>query len=72
MAVSLVCLSACMTQKTPTPNRCPIYRHYTKQEWSSLYDAINALPKTSPIIPVLQDYMDLLDKLKVCNDISLQ
>jgi hypothetical protein len=50
----------------PTSN-CPAAPNYTAQEWQRIEELVAELPETSPIIPVLQDYMDLLDKLKIAN-----
>jgi hypothetical protein len=50
----------------PTSN-CPAVPHYSAQEWQRIEESVAALPERSPLIPVLQDYMDLLDKLKIAN-----
>jgi len=50
----------------PTSN-CPTAPHYTAQEWQKIEESVSELPEKSPLIPVLQDYMDLLDKLKIAN-----
>jgi hypothetical protein len=68
--VSLVCLSACATLRTPIPNRCPAYHQYSKEEIKKLESAVSALPEKSPIIPALNEYFDLIDKLKACNKLS--
>ncbi len=65
IGVSLVFLSGCANLgKVPkvTAQKCPItLRKNGKKR------GIAALPKQSLLIPVLQDYMDLLDKLKTAN-----
>ena len=40
--------------------------HETYEKWQKIEQSVTELPEQSPLIPVLQDYMDLLDKLKVC------
>jgi hypothetical protein len=37
-----------------------------EEEWHKIEQSATELPEQSPMIPALQDYMDLLDKLKVC------
>jgi len=46
---------------------CPAYPRYTQEEWHKIEQSVAELPEQSPLIPVLQDYMDLLDKLKIAN-----
>jgi hypothetical protein len=48
-------------------NNCPEAPLYSAQEWQKIEESVAALPEQSPLIPVLQDYMDLLDKLKIAN-----
>jgi ATPase subunit of ABC transporter with duplicated ATPase domains len=48
----------------PTSN-CTEAPHYSSQEWQKIEESVAELPEKSSLIPVLQDYMDLLDKLKV-------
>jgi len=48
-------------------NNCPEAPHYTAQEWHKIEQSVAELPEQSPLIHVLQDYMDLLDKLKIAN-----
>jgi hypothetical protein len=50
----------------PTSN-CPTAPRYSAQEWHKIEQSVAELPEKSPLIPVLQDYMDLLDKLKIAN-----
>jgi hypothetical protein len=50
----------------PTSN-CPTAPHYSAQEWQKIEESVAELPEQSPLVPVLQDYMDLLDKLKLCH-----
>jgi hypothetical protein len=50
----------------PTSN-CPEAPHYSSQEWQKIEESVAELPEQSPLISVLQDYMDLLDKLKIAN-----
>ena len=45
---------------------CPAYPHYTQEEWHKIEQSVAELPEQSPLIPALQDYMDLLDKLEAC------
>jgi hypothetical protein len=45
---------------------CPAYPHYTQEEWRKIEQSVAELPEQSPLIPALQDYMDLLDKLEAC------
>lgn len=67
IGVSLVFLSGCANlERVPTSN-CPEAPHYTAQEWRKIEESVAELPEQSPLIPVLQDYMDLLDKLKIAN-----
>ncbi|HJK86184.1 MAG TPA: hypothetical protein QKA08_00235 [Candidatus Megaira endosymbiont of Nemacystus decipiens] len=47
---------------------CPQHPVYTKAEWQQIEQAVTNLSPDSPLIPVMQDYLDLLDKLEVCND----
>lgn len=49
-----------------TPNSCPEYPHYSQEEWHKIESSVAELQEKSPLIPVLQDYMDLLDKLEAC------
>jgi len=51
-------------------NNCPEAPHYTAQEWQKIEESVAELPEQSPLIPMLQDYMDLLDKLKVCTNLE--
>lgn len=70
IGASLVFLSGCANLgKVPTSN-CPEAPHYTAQEWQKIEESVAELPEQSPLIPVLQDYMDLLDKLKVCEKLE--
>lgn len=48
----------------PTSN-CPEAPHYTAQELHKIEQSVVELPEQSPLILVPQDYIDLLDKLKV-------
>ncbi len=67
IGVSLVCLSGCASVGMQNQSSCPAYPHYTAQEWQKIEESVSELPEKSPLIPVLQDYMDLLDKLKIAN-----
>lgn len=49
---------------------CPNYNHYSKSQWAEIEKAVLKLPAGSPIIPVLEDYLDLLDKLKICDSVG--
>jgi hypothetical protein len=44
---------------------CPAQRTYTDAEWRNLEKAVDALPDNSPLIPVLQDYLDYRDECAV-------
>ena len=66
MLASLALLTGCSTKQTITPNAIPPIPIYTKAQWQSIANAASTLPETSPLIPVLQDYLDLRDKLKIC------
>lgn len=70
IGVSLACLSGCANfGRVPTSN-CPAAPNYTAQEWQRIEELVAELPEQSPLIPVLQDYMDLLDKLKICKKLE--
>jgi hypothetical protein len=42
----------------------PRKTYYTQEEWHKIEQAVTELPEQSLVIPELQDYMDLLDKLE--------
>jgi hypothetical protein len=67
IGVSLVFLSGCANLGRVPISNCPTAPHYSAQEWQKIEESVAALPEQSPLIPVLQDYMDLLDKLKIAN-----
>ena len=67
IGVSLVCLSGCANLGRVPTNNCPEAPHYSSQEWQKIEESVAELPEQSPLISVLQDYMDLLDKLKIAN-----
>ena len=57
---SLICLSGCANLgRMPTSN-CSEASHYTAQKWQKIEESLEVLPKQSQLVPVLQDYMDLL------------
>lgn len=63
----LIRLSGCANLRKLPTSHCPEALDYTAQEWQKIDESVAELPEQSAFIPVLQDYMDLLDKLKVCN-----
>ena len=67
IAASLAYLSGCASVRN-LPSSCPQHPVYTKAEWQRIEQEVTNLPPDSPLIPVMQDYLDLLDKLEVCND----
>jgi uncharacterized protein YceK len=70
IGVSLVCLSGCASVGIQNQSSCPAYPHYTQEEWQKIEKSVAELPEHSPLIPALQDYMDLLDKLKMCRNLK--
>ena len=53
-------------------NSCPAFPHYTQEEWQKIEQSVTELPEQSSLIPALQDYMDLLDKLEECQNIEVE
>ncbi|QQS16642.1 MAG: hypothetical protein IPK86_04370 [Neisseriales bacterium] len=72
IGVSLACLSGCASAGMQNQSSCPAYPHYTQEEWQKIEQSVTELPEQSPLIPTLQDYMDLLDKLEACQKIEIE
>nr|BDD44921.1 hypothetical protein 3 [Coxiellaceae bacterium] len=62
MLASVACLSGCASLRKPDPiPDCPFIRSYTAEDWQAVAEAVKPLPWNSPLIPLLQDYLDMVD-----------
>ena len=64
--VSLVFLTGCANVQA-TQGSCPQAVIYSSDRWREIEKEVSALPEKSSLIPVLNDYIDLIEKLQVCN-----
>lgn len=62
-------MSARVTARMPVVG-CPKIVNYTDADWARIEEAVKNLPEHSPLLKLLNDYLNLRDKAKVCEQIK--
>lgn len=66
IVANLAFWTACTSVPVRGASACPAAPQYSTERWQKIESAITELSDSNALIPVLQDYMDVLEKLELC------